>query len=46
MIWIAIFAVPILVSIGLIALCVIDIRRDRQLSEMERRRELEDWDAE
>ena len=44
MIWIAIFIVPLLVSIGLIALCVIDIRRDRQLSEMERRKELDDFD--
>jgi len=44
MIWIAIFVVPILVFIGSIVLCVIDMRRDRQLSEMERRRELEDFD--
>ena len=43
-IWIAIFVLLLVALLILIGIFVVDLHRDRQLSELLRRKELEDFD--
>jgi len=43
-IWIAIFILLLVALLTLIGIFIVDLHRDRQLSELSRRKELEDFD--